>query len=101
MVTTSFVRPVTALAVAIFMMAAMERGAADLLDGRIQCALTDLRVLTLIESHGESEDIRANRLSHAFIAMMKARAACAAGRVDEALEIYDSIVAALARAAAK
>ena len=99
--TTLFIRPVTALGVAIFVMVATQRGAAELLDGSIQCALTDLRVLTLIESHGESEDISADKLSHAYVTMLKARAACATGHVDEALEIYDSIVVAFARAAGK
>lgn len=66
-----------------------------------QCAVRDLRLLTLIESHGQAEDVPSDKLSHAFFSMMSARAACATGQVEKALEIYDSIADEFARAAEK
>jgi len=62
--------------------------------GVTQCALRDLRIVTSIEAHGEAQDVPADKLANAFFTMMNARAACAAGRIDEALATYDSIVIA-------
>ena len=64
-----------------------------------QCALRDLRLVMSIEAHGEAQDVPADKLAGAFFAMMNARRACAAGRIDEALAIYDSIVIAPAQSA--
>jgi hypothetical protein len=52
--------------------------------------------VTSIEAHGEAQDVPAARLAEAFYALVNARRACAAGRIDEALAIYDGIVVALA-----
>jgi hypothetical protein len=54
-------------------------------------ALRDLQLVISIEAHGEAQDTPANKLADAFFAIVRARAACAAGRVDEALAIYDDI----------
>jgi hypothetical protein len=62
--------------------------------GQTQCALRDLRIVTAIEAHGAAQDVPATRLADAFFTLMNARAACAAGRTDEALAIYDSIAVA-------
>ncbi len=69
--------------------------------GIAQCALRDLALVTAIEAHGEAQDVPADKLGDAFSTMMRARAACAAGRIGEALAIYDGIVIVAARAAAK
>jgi len=56
------------------------------------CAARDLQFVTLLEDHGEAQDVAADRLAEAFFTAMKARAACAQGRVAEAVAIYNSIV---------
>lgn len=63
-------------------------------NGLAECASRDLQFITAIEAHGEAQDISAEMLSAAFFSIMKARAACFAGRADEGLAIYDSIVIA-------
>jgi len=57
---------------------------------RAQCAARDLKLLTSINEHGEAQDVPADDLRSAFFALVKARGVCAAGRVDEALALYDS-----------
>jgi hypothetical protein len=59
-----------------------------------QCALRDLRIVTSIETHGEAQDVPPAKLAGAFVTLMNARAACAAGRIQEALAIYDGITLA-------
>jgi hypothetical protein len=66
-----------------------------------ECALRDVQVLIMIEFHGEAENVSSDKLSDAFFGLMQARASCAAGRVDEALEIYDGVAVALAQAVKK
>jgi hypothetical protein len=69
--------------------------------GIARCAMRDLALVTAIEAHGEAQDVPADKLGNAFFTVMSARAACAAGRVAEALAIYDSIVIVAAEAAEK
>ena len=57
-----------------------------------ECALKELPIVTLIEEHGESGDVSADRLASAWAAMLDARAACAEGRVSEALAQYQGIL---------
>lgn len=57
-----------------------------------RCALRDLQLLMRLELHGEAQDVPSADLANAFFTMMTARQACASGRIDEALAIYDSIV---------
>ena len=64
--------------------------------GITQCALRDLQLVKSIEAHGEARDMPAERLATAYFALVNARRACAAGRIDGALAIYDGIVVALA-----
>jgi len=59
---------------------------------RTLCATRDLRLVNALEAHGEAQDVAANVLREVFFTMAKARTACAAGRVSEALAIYDAIV---------
>ena len=60
-----------------------------------ECAARDLEVVILIEQRGRGEEVASERVAHAAMTMMVAREVCAAGRVDEALAVYDSIIAAL------
>jgi hypothetical protein len=60
-----------------------------------ECAARDLEVVILIEQQGQGEEVASERVAHAAMTMMLAREVCAAGRVEEALAIYDSIIGAL------
>ena len=64
---------------------------------RTRCAARDLELVTTIETHGEAQDRSGETLNAAFSAMMNARAACDAGRIDQALAIYDAIAMDLSR----
>ena len=55
------------------------------------CATADVRFVTLIEAHGEAQDVAADTLAKAFFTVMEARRACNRGEVDVALQLYDSI----------
>lgn len=65
------------------------------------CAARDIKVVTLIEDAGVARTVPDAQLAEAFFMLMKAREACAAGRVEEALAIYDGITLAPMQAAAK
>jgi hypothetical protein len=69
--------------------------------GRAQCAARDLKLLTSLNERGEAQDVAADDLRTAFFALVKARGVCAAGRVDEALAIYDSVVIGAGKTAQK
>jgi hypothetical protein len=58
---------------------------------RAPCAARDLKLLTSINEHGEAQDVPADDLRTAFFSLVRARGLCAAGRVDEALAIYDGV----------
>ena len=68
---------------------------------RVQCAARDLKLLTSINEHGEAQDLPADDIRNAFFALVKARGICAAGRVDEALAMYDSVVMGSSKTAQK
>ena len=59
---------------------------------RAQCAARDHKLLTLLEEHGEAQDVPADDLVAAFFALVRARVVCATGHVDEAVAVYDSVV---------
>jgi hypothetical protein len=59
------------------------------------CAARDLQVITLIEEHGGADDMAPERLAKAAMSMMLAREVCDAGRTQEALAVYDSIIGSL------
>jgi hypothetical protein len=59
------------------------------------CAARDLMVIILIEEHAAANDIASERLSKAGLAQMDARLACSAGRVGDAVALYDGIIASL------
>jgi hypothetical protein len=55
------------------------------------CAAADLRFVTLIEAHGEAQDVAAEILAQAFFTVMEARKACNQGRIESAIKLYESI----------
>jgi uncharacterized protein YjiS (DUF1127 family) len=55
------------------------------------CAAADLRLTTLIEAHGEAQDVAAEILAQAFFTVMEARRACNQGHVELAIKLYESI----------
>lgn len=56
------------------------------------CARKEITALTLIEEHGAADDLPADRLGNAGLALLNARSACYQGRVGEALALYESIL---------
>lgn len=62
----------------------------------VPCAARDLRLVTAIEAHGDAQDIPGATLYATFSAMMRARSACEAGRIDEALALYERLTRSLA-----
>src|SRR5262249_8919872 len=57
----------------------------------LDCVAADLRLTTLIEAHGQAQDVAAETLRQAFFTVMEARKACNQGQVEAALKLYDSI----------
>lgn len=55
------------------------------------CAAVDLRFMTLIEAHGEAQDVAAETLAQAFLVVLEARKACNEGRVEAGIKLYESI----------
>jgi uncharacterized protein YjiS (DUF1127 family) len=55
------------------------------------CAGADLRLITLIEEHGEAQDIAAEILAQAFFTVIEARKACNQGHVEAAIKLYESV----------
>ena len=58
------------------------------------CAERDLKLVTLLEEAGEAKALPGEQLAEVFFTMMKARELCSAGRVAEAIAVYDAIVVA-------
>lgn len=57
-----------------------------------ECALKEITVITLIEDHGEAGILPAAQLHGAAQTQLRARSLCYAGRIDEALALYDSVL---------
>jgi hypothetical protein len=55
------------------------------------CAAADLRLVTLIEAHGEAQDVAAEILAQAFFTVVEARKTCNQGQVESAIKLYESI----------
>jgi hypothetical protein len=55
------------------------------------CVAADLRLTTLIEAHGEAQDVAADTLAQAFFTVMEARKACHEGHVEAAMKLYEGI----------
>ncbi len=66
-----------------------QSASADLVS--LACGTRDVQILTLIENHGERQDVPADRLALAAFAMQVARDACRQGRTEAGMAIYDLI----------
>jgi hypothetical protein len=55
------------------------------------CAAADLRLITLIEAHGEAQDVAAEILAQAFFTVVEARKTCNQEQVESAIKLYKSI----------
>jgi hypothetical protein len=87
-------RVLLSLVGAVIMAAAATGASAEWRTGpfAMACALKEVKVITLIEDHGEAGDLPSDSLGDAGMAMLRARLACYEGRVSEALALYDSIL---------
>ncbi|HEY0567671.1 MAG TPA: hypothetical protein VGD13_06000 [Xanthobacteraceae bacterium] len=54
-----------------------------------ECAAREIALITMIEDRGQADNIAPEVLSDAALSLLRARAACYAGRVSEALATYD------------
>ena len=59
------------------------------------CAERETLLATLVEAHGEVPNAASAKLTEASIAIMQARAACAEGRTNDAMALYDRLIADL------
>ena len=59
------------------------------------CIGPDQAAVQLIEWHGEMLDLDDDELARAYTTLVRARIACAAGRLAEALALYDAILGSL------
>jgi hypothetical protein len=57
----------------------------------VVCAQRDVQLVTQLEQTGEAQSVPGEILYEAFQVLTRARKACAQGRVELALAIYDSI----------
>jgi hypothetical protein len=58
----------------------------------VECSQKDIAVITLLETRGEAGDVPAERLGNAALTILDARSACSAGRVGEAIALYQSVL---------
>jgi len=63
--------------------------------GSAACAERELLLATLVEAHGEVPNAASVKLTKASGTIMQARAACDDGRVNEAVALYDRLIAEL------
>jgi hypothetical protein len=59
--------------------------------GAARCAARDLRLVIALEAAGEAHALPGEQLAGIFFTMVKARDLCRAGRVAEAIAVYDGI----------
>jgi hypothetical protein len=74
-------------------LAAVPAGRARLLPAA--CIGQDQAAVQLIEWHGEMLDLEDDALAQAYATLIRARIACVAGRLAEALALYDAILGSL------
>jgi hypothetical protein len=60
-----------------------------------QCAMRVIEVVTLIEDHGEANDIAPEKLAKAALTQMDARVACFNGHTEDGMALYNDIFRAL------
>jgi len=59
--------------------------------GAARCAARDLKLVTALEQAGEAQALPGEQLAGIFFTMVKARDLCRAGRIAEAIAVYDGI----------
>jgi hypothetical protein len=59
------------------------------------CAEREVQVITLLEDHARAQDTAADALGEAGLTRMEAQTTCYAGRVAEAVSLYDGIISGL------
>jgi hypothetical protein len=59
------------------------------------CADRDVALLTLIKDHADVEDLPAEQISEANLALLRARTTCYTGETTQAVAQYDAISAEL------
>jgi hypothetical protein len=59
------------------------------------CAARDVKVVMLIEDHGEASDIAPEQLAKAFLTQMDGRVACSNGHMEDGIALYNDILRAL------
>jgi|SoimicmetaTmtHMA_FD_contig_41_9538622_length_801_multi_1_in_0_out_0_1 hypothetical protein len=59
------------------------------------CAARDVKVVMLIEDHGEANDVAPEQLAKAFLTQMDARVACSNGHMEDGIALYNDILRAL------
>ena len=83
------IKPViAAFALAALASAAMPAAAQD---HPVECAQRDVQLVTQIEQIGEAQSVSGEIMFEAFMTVMRARRACAQGRVALGLALYDSV----------
>jgi hypothetical protein len=61
------------------------------------CLDREVALITLIDDHAMVEDVRPEKLSAAFSGLLDARALCYAGKTEDAVSAYDTILRDLGR----
>jgi hypothetical protein len=56
------------------------------------CAEQEVKAITSLEDHGIANDVPADQLGAAGLMMWQARETCYAGKVDEALALYQRVI---------
>src|SRR5262245_36055120 len=64
----------------------------------LSCAQADLRLITLIERHGELQDVAPAELARMALVMVGGRRGCAEDRGADGLAFYDSVLLQAVRA---
>jgi hypothetical protein len=65
------------------------------------CADQEVKVVTSLEDHGIASDISADQLGAAGLLMLEARSTCYAGKVEEAVALYQRVIDLKGRIAEK
>lgn len=65
------------------------------------CAEREIKAITSLEDHGIANDVPTDQLSAAGLMMLEARMTCYAGKVDEALALYQRLIELKGRFATK
>jgi hypothetical protein len=92
-ITRGMLIPVLA-AIAVSSLGMTDAPAQDAAGARL-CAARDVKVVMLIEDHGEANDIAPEQLAKAFLTQMDARVACSNDHVEDGITLYNDILRAL------